>query len=66
MGIVSFKEDKVMATMKKNPGFKAVEKKIEKKEGVSKKAAGAMLAKKTRTASKTAKKANPKLRKVKG
>lgn len=55
-----------MAKGKAHPGFKAVEKKIAKKEGVSKKAAGAILAKSTRGASKAAKKANPALKKVKG
>lgn len=48
----------------KHPGFKAVQGKIEK-EGYSKKAAGAILANKTRSASKSAKKKNPKLNKVK-
>lgn len=50
---------------KKHPGFKAVEAKIAKKEGVSKKSAGAILASASRGASKAAKKANPKLKKVK-
>lgn len=50
---------------KKHPGFKAVEGKIEK-EGYSPKVAGAILAKKTRGASKAAKKKNPRLNKVKG
>ncbi len=50
---------------KKHPGFKAVQGKIEK-EGYSKKEAGAILAKKTREASGKAKKANPRLKKVKG
>lgn len=50
---------------KAHPGFKAVQSKIAKKEGVSKKAAGAILAKASRGASKSAKKANPNLRKVK-
>lgn len=45
--------------------FKAVQKGIESKEGVSKKAAGAILAARTRGASKAAKKANPRLNKVK-
>ena len=45
--------------------FKKVQKKIEK-EGYSKKAAGAILAKKTRNASPAAKKKNPKLDRVKG
>lgn len=46
--------------------FKSVEKKIEKKSGVSKKAAGAILANASRKASPAAKKANPNLKKVKG
>lgn len=50
---------------KKHPGFKAVQKKIEG-EGYGKKSAGAILANKTRHASSAAKKANPKLKKVKG
>ena len=45
--------------------FKSVQKSIEKKEGVSKNAAGAILANASRNASKSAKKANPKLNKVK-
>lgn len=49
----------------KHPGFKAVQKKIEG-EGYSKKAAGAILAKKTRNASASAKKKNPRLKRVKG
>jgi len=48
---------------KKHPGFASVQKKIEG-EGYSKKAAGAILAKKTREASPAAKKANPRLNKV--
>jgi hypothetical protein len=50
---------------KKHPGFKAVQGKIEK-EGYSAKTAGAILASKTRSASKSAKKKNPRLNKVKG
>jgi len=46
--------------------FKSVQAKIAKKEGVSKKAAGAILANASRNASAKAKKANPKLNKVKG
>lgn len=46
--------------------FKAVQNKIAKKEGVSKKSAGAILAKSSRDASPAAKKKNPKLKKVKG
>lgn len=47
-----------------HPGFKAVQKKIQG-EGYSKKAAGAILANASRKASPKAKKANPKLKKVK-
>ena len=50
---------------KAHPGFKAVQGKIEK-EGYSKKEAGAALASKTRNASKSAKKKNPNLKRVKG
>lgn len=50
---------------KKHPGFKAVQGKIEK-EGYNKKEAGAILASKTRGASKAAKKKNPRLKRVKG
>lgn len=46
--------------------FKSVQNKIAKKDGVSKKAAGAILAKASRNASPAAKRANPKLNKVKG
>ena len=52
--------------MKKHPGFKAVQNSIAKKEGVSKKAAGAILASATRKTSPAAKKANPNLKNVKG
>lgn len=50
----------------KHPGFKSVQSSIAKKEGVSKKAAGAILASATRKASVSAKKANPRLKKVRG
>ena len=46
--------------------FKTVQAKIAKKEGVSKKAAGAILAKSSRNASAAAKRKNPKLNRVKG
>ncbi len=45
--------------------FKSVQKKIAAKEGVSSKAAGAILANASRNASPAAKMKNPKLRKVK-
>lgn len=51
--------------MAKHPGFKAAQSKIASKEGVSKKAAGAILASATRKTSSKAKAANPKLKKVK-
>lgn len=46
--------------------FKAVQAKIAKKEGVSKKRAGAILASASRHASAKAKRKNPNLKKVKG
>jgi hypothetical protein len=55
-----------MAKRKAHPGFKAVQSKIAKQQGVSKKRAGAMLAASTRRASAKAKKANPRLKRVKG
>ena len=51
---------------KKHPGFKAVQSSIAKKQGISKEAAGAILAASTRKASPKAKRANPNLKKVKG
>jgi len=51
-------------SMKKHPGFKAVQRKIQG-EGYSKAAAGAILANATRHASAKAKKANPRLKRVK-
>ena len=51
---------------KKHPGFKAVQKKIAKQQGVSMNAAGAILASSARKASPAAKKANPRLKRVKG
>ncbi|MBO7735516.1 MAG: hypothetical protein J6S67_23325 [Methanobrevibacter sp.] len=50
---------------KKHPGFKAVQKQISRKEGVSMKAAGAILASASRNASPAAKRANPRLKRVK-
>jgi len=49
-----------------HPGFKAVQSKIAAKQGVSKKAAGAILAAGARKASAKAKAANPRLKRVKG
>ena len=47
-----------------HPGFKAIQAKIASKEGISREAAGAILAKSSRGASKSAKRKNPRLRKV--
>ena len=51
---------------KAHPGFKAVQKKIAAKQGVSMKRAGAILAAGARKASKKAVAANPRLKKVSG
>jgi hypothetical protein len=52
--------------MPKAMGFKAAQKSIVKKQGVSMKSAGAILAAGARKASPAAKKKNPNLKKVKG
>jgi hypothetical protein len=49
---------------KSHPGFKAVAGRIAAREGVSRKAAGAILANATRKASPAARKANPRLNRV--
>lgn len=54
-----------MSLIKKHPGFASVQSSIEKKEGVSKDRAGAILAAATRRAGKAARKANPRLNRVK-
>lgn len=51
---------------KKGMGFKAAASNIAKKEGISKKAANAILASSTRKASPKAKRANSNLKKVRG
>jgi hypothetical protein len=51
---------------KKHPGFKAASRSIQKKQGVSKGAANAILAAGARNASKGAKRANPRLKRVSG
>lgn len=53
-----------MATSKKHPGFDKASANIAKKEGISQKAADAILANATRKASPAAKKANPRLKNV--
>lgn len=50
----------------KHPGFKAAAASIERKEGVSKERAGAILATSARKASKSAVKKNPRLKRVLG
>lgn len=55
-----------MAAAKKHPGFKAVQAKIAKKQGISSERAGAILAAGARKASPKAVKANPNLKKVSG
>ena len=50
----------------RHPGFKAASKSIQKKEGVSKKAAGAILASAGRKAGPLARKKNPRLAKIGG
>lgn len=55
-----------MATKKSHPGFAEVQSRIAAKEGVSEKSAGAILASASRGASKSAKRSNPRLNKVKG
>jgi len=51
---------------KAHPGFKKVANKIAKKQGISVKRADAILATSSRRAGKKAKKANPRLKRVKG
>ena len=50
---------------KAHPGFKAVQAKIAAKQGIPMKNAGAILAASSRNASPAAKKANPRLKRVK-
>ena len=50
----------------KHPGFKNVARQIAARQNVSVEAASAILASKTRSASRAAKRANPRLRRVRG
>lgn len=61
---LSITKIKTMAT--KHPGFKAIQRKIAQKEGVSNERAGAILAVASRRASAKAKAKNPRLKRVKG
>lgn len=60
------KADKRVAGSKKHPGFKAVQSRIAKKQGISKERAGAILAAGARKAGKKAVRANPRLKRVSG
>lgn len=55
-----------MKGSKKHPGFKAVQSKIAKRQGISMERAGAIVAAGARKASKKAVKANPRLKRVSG
>lgn len=55
-----------MKKSKAHPGFKAVQRKIARKSGVSMERAGAILASSSRKASKAAIKKNPRLKRVTG
>ena len=55
-----------MKAKKKHRGFKAVQKEISKKQGISMERAGAILAAGARKASKKAVAANPRLKRVTG
>ena len=57
-----------MATTKKkaHPGFKKVQAKVAREQGISMERAGAVVAAGARKASAKAKKANPRLKRVKG
>ncbi len=63
MVILGLEEDLVVKHSSKHPGFAAVSAKIGKKSGI--KNPGAVLAAATRKASSAAKKANPRLKRVK-
>jgi hypothetical protein len=55
-----------VAKKKAHPGFKSVQKSIASKQGISMERAGAELAAGTRRAGSKARKANPRLNRVKG
>ena len=59
-------KSKHMKKTEKHPGFAGVQKQVAKREHVSMASAGAIIAQAARNASAAAKKANPKLKKVKG
>jgi hypothetical protein len=54
----------VAKSTKGHPGFQNVQAKIAKQQGISKKRAGAILAASSRSASSSAKRKNPRLKKV--
>ena len=55
----------MLGMKKKHPGFKAVQKSIASKQGISMENAGAILASRSRNASAKAKQVNPNLKRVK-
>ena len=55
----------MLGMKKKHPGFKAVQKSIASKQGISMENAGAILASRSRNASAKAKQINPNLKRVK-
>jgi hypothetical protein len=54
-----------MAKSAKHPGFKVVQSKVARQQGIPMSRAGAILASSTRRASSAAKRSNPRLRRVK-
>jgi hypothetical protein len=63
---VAEKENEEQEEKSEHPGFKKVQASIAKQQGLSRKAAGAILASRSRGASRSARKANPRLNRVKG
>lgn len=62
--IVKLRRERKISMSKAHPGFKAVQAKVEKKEGVSKAAAGRIVGYAKAHASAAAKKANPRLKRT--
>ena len=64
--MIAVQKEKVMKGLGEHPGFKAVQTKIAGQFGGNMKKAGAILASRTRNASSSAKRKNPRLLRVKG
>jgi hypothetical protein len=64
--VLEYDKENIMAKAVKHIGFKAAQKKIAKKSGVSSESAAKILASSARKASSKAVKANPRLKKVPG